>query len=264
MRGWGLVVTALYRSAGYRPGMLRRAGSIHFHVDSPHRDDAGAQLIELARLFEARAWPSKVTGIKDAVRGSHFDDPEYAADYRLHTPELVASEPTFSHYLTALVSTSTAAKESVADTIRSVQGFFERYEGDLDPNSVIEIERVAYAIDSGESTRATPLIVELAKSEDIRFEIHHFADLPAAAPISLRAWREVCEAADVTVGGWFEFEREGARSLRSVKFARFMDTVSVAREAKAVAEIAVAQGAASAKPTAIIEQVLVLWRASPT
>ena len=250
----------LYRSPGYEPGIARRVGSVHFHVDLSGETNAET-LVTSARSCERHGWPSKVTRVSAAARGPHIDDPIHAGDYAAHTPELNSEKPTFACYLTAVLSKESVGVESAWSLLAEVRRYFSlNAQIALPANSVVEVERVCCTIENAAIHVANPQTLSTQHNDSALFEVHHFVEVPLASGITFGDWVRECDQAHICVGGWFEFQRFEQRAFRSVRFARSFSPSTILDETRAVSAVASDLRGTGVLARTVVEQVLGMWR----
>lgn len=237
---------------------------MHLHLDCRQFQEAEQTLIDIAHGLDHCGWPSKVTRVTVARPGAHVTDPDFAEDYREHTPELCSGQSSFAVYLTMLLTLK-------AETLEQLSVFHERVREALakplshlsDIGVVAELERVAALIDIDAAHIARPATIS-AKDDTERtlFEVHHLVDFPSSAAIGFNEWMRRCEEAGVVVGGWFQFDKPGQSALRSVRFSRTPDLFELMSETRTLAAlVAEFPGAGVARVETVVEQIIDIWRA---
>jgi hypothetical protein len=259
-------LSGLYRSTNY-PGShaVRKVGNMHMHLDCSHSTTSDNRLVEIAQTLEKHGWASKVSRVSVAKPGAHLVDPEYRDDYREHTPELVTGKNTFAAYLTTFLAAEVNEPKEAADLCKKARAIMQsETSGFSEAEVVIEIERVAALIDADNIQAASP--PELSYHNEIRnslFEIHHFIDLPHTQSIEFEEWQALCNLSGIVVGGWFQFNKQDVQALRSVRFTKKPNLLSLANETRELAKIVrestdIAPDDISVQT--VVEQVTDIWR----
>jgi hypothetical protein len=235
------------------------------HLDCSKSETSEGRLVEIAQTLEREGWPSKVSRVNLAKPGIHLSDPEYAADYTQHTPELCAGQNTFAAYLTTLLSPDVRDPEEGAMLCKKARSFMSRStEGFDEADVVVEIERVTALIDTDAVQVAAPASFSNMKtSEQLLYEVHHLVDLPRVPSVDFDEWLALCNLSGIVVGGWFRFDSENAQSLRSVRFARKPDILSLiseTRELKYIIQEHIGVSAEDIRIQTVLEQVVDIWR----
>ncbi|NML05128.1 hypothetical protein [Sphingomonas sp. G-3-2-10] len=250
---------SLFRSGNYAPGATRALGSLHFHIDVSDDHSVEGKLVSIARELDRRGIATKVTRIVGAVKGAHFNDPEYAHDYHVHTPELRNGYSTFTSYLTSLLPPVETQQDflDLGARVRKILG--EIFADSALPGAVVEIERVCARI-----TRDREEVLDASASQipvpGSSFESHHFIDI-ASSNLSLDDWNRMLEPTEIAVGGWFQFQKSNVQAFRSVCFDHSADVVRLRHEHRTLRDMLDRHGfAGSYDAQAIIEQVVDIWK----
>lgn len=254
----------LFRSAEFPRRATRRLGNVHLHLDCRQFQGADQRLVDIAHGLDRCGWPSKVTRVAVARPGAHVTDPDFAEDYREHTPELCSVQSSFAAYLTMLLTLKAETLEQLSvvhDRVREVLAKPLSHLSDI--GVVAELERVAALIDVDAMQIARPATIPAkGDAERTLFEVHHLVDLPSSAAIGFSEWMRRCEEAGVVVGGWFQFDRPGQCALRSVRFSRTPDLFELTSETRALAAlVAEFAGSGVARVETVVEQIIDIWRA---
>jgi len=259
-------LSSLFRSKNYpAAGSTRRVGNMHMHLDCSKSETSEGRLVEIAQILERQGWPSKVSRVNLARGGMHLSDPEYVEDYLEHTPELCAGTNTFAAYLTTLMAPEVNDPElgkSLCKQARTIMA--EQSKGFSEADVVIEIERVTALIDEKSIQVAGPATFPLSdKTTRPLYEVHHLVDLPRSSAVEFDEWQALCNLSGIVVGGWFRFDKKDEQALRSVKFARSLDVLSLIKETRELNYILREHLDVDEKDMhvqTVVEQVVDIWR----
>lgn len=253
-----------FRSSFFDHGMAKQPGCLHFHIDCAQGMENSLFLLDVAKYFDHKGWPSKITNIETAISGHHSNDPEFLADYKVHTPELLTKSNTFSSYLTTVIPEYLLNAEDIDKLCETIKQELKMLlASHNDHRTACEIERVSYYLDGVVVNSANPKQIKLSDNFE-KFEVHHFVDLYSDTPIVQAELEPFYKELKIPIGGWFTLYNNGVHSLRSVKFSNNLDIDVVLSEQEVLHNFVKDKYACyQPKITCVIEQILDVWKNEP-
>jgi hypothetical protein len=243
----------VYRSRGLSAGALNKMGTAHVHIDGANSQEL---VLGIVKQLARRGNLGKMNYVVDFVAG-----PQRLAEketYAAHTPGAVEEElDFFSSTLVHDRRDAIAVINSIARSLRDTRGV------------IIELEQVAGWADRGcwqdeispeqkmEPIRQGETL--LAPKSSLPFEIHHGFDVKKSKSkpmVSLPKLLRFCRRHDMSVGGWFVFDKGTHWAYRSNAFCRERGLIGLVEKQNQLLNEFLGEVGADASVRTLVERTL--------